>query len=115
MMYRIRFAMADEASYYKKLGEDYADHQTVVHSNGAYTRGDVTTDTVEGFFSILKRGVNGTFHSISKKYLHRYVSEFAYKYNTRKMTDGERVVLAIQKADGKRLLYRDPANPAKGS
>lgn len=100
--------MTDEASYYKKLGKDYADHQTIAHSNGEYSRGDVTTNTVEGFFSILKRGVNGTFHSISKKHLHRYVSEFAYKYNTRKLTDGERVVLAIQKSQGKRLIYSQP-------
>lgn len=78
------------------------------HSNGEYSRGDVTTNTVEGFFSILKRGVNGTFHSISKKHLHRYASEFAYKYNTRKMTDGERTVLAIQKSQGKRLMYKEP-------
>ncbi len=65
----------------------------MVHSNHEYSRGDVTTNSVEGFFSILKRGVNGTFHSIIKKHLHRYVSEFAYKYNTRKLTDGERVAL----------------------
>jgi len=101
--------MTDEASYYKTLGKDYADHQTVVRSNGEYSRGDdVTTNSVEGFFSILKRGVNGTFHSISKKHLHRYVSEFAYKYNTRKLTDGERMVLVIKKSQGKRLRYSEP-------
>jgi len=47
-------------------------------------------------------------HAVSKKHLHRHIGEFEYRYNTRKMTDGERVVLAIQKAEGKRLLYRDP-------
>lgn len=102
--------MTDEASYYRKLGKDYADHQTVVHSAGEYSRGDITTNTVEGFFSILKRGINGTFHSVSKKHLHRYVAEFEYRYNTRKISDGERVVPAIQKAQGKRLLYRQPVN-----
>lgn len=100
--------MTDEAAYYKTPGKSYASHETVNHSFGEYSRGDVTTNTVEGFFSILKRGVNGTFHSISKKHLHRYVSEFAYKYNTRKLTDGERTVLAIQKSQGKRLMYRKP-------
>lgn len=102
--------MTDESACYKTLGKDYASHETVTHSLGEYSRGDVTTNTVEGFFSILKRGVNGTFHSISKKHLHRYVSEFAYKYNTRKMTDGERTVLAIQKSQGKRLMYKKPIN-----
>lgn len=81
--------MTDEASYYKTVGKDFAGgHETVVHSRGEYARGDATTNTVEGFFSILKRGVYGTFHSVSKKHLHRYVSEFQYKYNTRQMNDG---------------------------
>lgn len=69
-------------------------------------RGDAHSNTVERFFSILKRGVIGTYHSISKEHLHRYVGEFEHKYNTRKMTDGERLPLVIQKAEGKRLLYK---------
>ncbi len=104
--------MTDESSVYKTLGKDYeGGHHTVVHSNGEYVRGDVTTNTVEGFFSILKRGMVGTFHAVSKKHLHRYVSEFEYRYNTRHLDDGERTVKAIRKADGKRLLYREPISP----
>lgn len=103
--------MTDEAAYYKTLGKDYkGGHHRVVHSRGEYVRGDVTTNTVEGFFSILKRGINGTFHSVSPKHLHRYVAEFAYKYNTRKLNDCERIAIAIQKSEGKRLLYKQPAN-----
>ena len=101
--------MTDEAAYYKGLKRQHRSHETVVHSRGEYARGDVTTNSVEGFFSILKRGMVGTFHAVSKKHLHRYVGEFEYKYNTRKMTDGERIVLVIQKAQGKRLLYKNPA------
>ena len=101
--------MTDEASVYKTVGKDFAGgHETVVHSLGEYARGDATTNTVEGFFSILKRGIYGTFHSVSKKHLHRYVSEFQYKYNTRKLNDGDRTTMAIRKADGKRLIYKEP-------
>lgn len=106
--------MTDEASVYNGLGREYeGGHHTVVHSRGEYVRGDVTTNTVEGFFSILKRGMMGTFHSVSKKHLHRYVSEFEYRYNTRKLDDGERTVIAIQKAVGKRLMYKEPINFTK--
>lgn len=102
--------MTDEASFYKGLGKEFeGGHHTVVHSRGEYSRGDVTTNAVEGFFSILKRGINGTFHSVSKKHLHRYVGEFAFRYNTRKITDGERVITVIKKAEGKRLMYKAPA------
>ncbi len=101
--------VTDEASYYKTLGKGFeGGHHTVIHSKGEYVRGDITTNTVEGFFSILKRGINGTFHSVSKKHLHRYVSEFQHRYNTKDMTDGERVVATIKKAQGKRLMYKEP-------
>lgn len=101
--------MTDEAPYYKRVGKEYeGGHFTVNHSEKEYVRGDVYTNTVEGFFSILKRGLLGTFHSVSKKHLHRYVAEFEFKYNSRKLDDGARTVLAIRKAQGKRLLYREP-------
>jgi hypothetical protein len=70
-------------------------------------RGDVTTNRIEGFFAGLKRQIGGTHHSVSKKHLHRYVSEVEFKYNTRQMKDGERLDTAIQAANGKRLRYRD--------
>jgi hypothetical protein len=83
-------------------------HDTVNHTRGEYVRGDIHSNTVEGFFSLLKRGIIGTFHAVSKQHLHRYVDEFAFRYNTRKNNDGERVVLAIKSADGKRLMYKQP-------
>ena len=101
--------VTDEAGYYRGLKNEYeGGHDTINHSAGVYAIGDVTTNTVEGFFSILKRGINGVYHSVSKKHLHRYLSEFEYRYNTRTLEDGERTVLAIRKADGKRLLYKQP-------
>jgi hypothetical protein len=67
----------------------------------------VTTNTVEGYFSILKRGVNGVYHHVSKKHLHRYLGEFDFRYNGRRITDGERAEGAIKGAEGKRLMYRN--------
>ena len=84
-------------------------HETVNHTAKEYVRGDVTTNTVEGFFSLIKRGVYGTFHSVSKHHLHRYLAEFEFRYNTRKMDDGERTVAAIKNSEGKRLLYTGPS------
>lgn len=79
----------------------------VKHGIGEYVRGDVHSNTVEGVFSLLKRGVMGTFHSISKKHLPNYLNEFEFRYNTRKVDDGTRVTQAIRAVDGKRLLYRE--------
>ncbi len=105
--------ITDDAPFYKGLHPKFeGGHDRIKHCDGVYAVGDITTNTVEGFFSILKRGMMGTFHAVSKKHLHRYVSEFQYRYNTRKMEDGERTVLAIQKAAGKRLRYREPVKTA---
>jgi transposase-like protein len=99
--------MTDEAPAYKKLGPEFAEHGTTVHSRFEYVRGDIHSNTVEGFFSLLKRGVYGTFHTVSRKHLHRYLCEFEFRYNTRRIDDGERTMLAIQAGDGKRLTYRE--------
>lgn len=69
---------------------------------------DTHSNTAESFFAILKRGVYGTFHAVSKKHLHRYVNEFAFRWDTRYIDDGERTARAIKGADGKRLMYREP-------
>jgi hypothetical protein len=86
-------------------------HYQVNHSESEYGRYEnglcITTNTVEGFFSLLKRGINGTYHHVSKQHLHRYLSEFDFRYNTRKITDGERSCRMIGKVGGKRLKYRD--------
>lgn len=73
-------------------------------------RGDVHSNTIEGFFSIVKRGINGIYHAVSKEHLHRYMAEFEFRYNNRDLEDGERTTAAIQAAEGKRLTYRTPAS-----
>jgi hypothetical protein len=85
-------------------------HDQVNHHDeeyGRYERGIcVSTNTVEGFFSLLKRGINGIYHHVGSQHLHRYLSEFDFRYNTRKITDGERSVRMIRKVGGKRLMYK---------
>jgi transposase-like protein len=101
--------MTDESRIYWGVGAEFrGGHESVNHGRGEYVRGDVTTNTVEGFFSLLKRGIYGTFHSVSDKHLHRYVSEFEFRYNWRKESDGTRTALAIRSAEGKRLTYKQP-------
>lgn len=79
------------------------------HHKGEYALPDGThSNTVESAFSLLKRGIMGTFHNVSRKHLHRYVSEFDFRWNARKVDDGERTALAIKKAEGKRLRYKQP-------
>ena len=83
--------MTDEFSIYTKIGREFeGGHDTICHGAGEYARGDVTTNTIEGVFALLKRGMKGTFHSVTPKHLHRYLSEFEFRYNTRKVDDGAR-------------------------
>ena len=100
--------MTDENTGYIAIGREYADHQTVGHSRREYVRGDVTTNSIESFWAILKRGINGVYHNVSRKHLQRYLDEFEFRYNTRHVDDGERTRLAIQGAVGKRLRYSEP-------
>lgn len=101
--------ITDDNRSYNGIGKEYAGgHKTTNHSRGEYARGDINSNTAESFFAILKRGVYGTFHAVSKKHLHRYVNEFAFRWDTRKVDDGERTLRAIKGADGKRLMYREP-------
>lgn len=89
-------------------------HDRVMHSLGQYVKSgtDIHTNTVEGFFALLKRQLYGTHHAVSKAHLFRYVDEVAFKYNTRGVDDGERTERAIRQANGKRLRYRDPTGQA---
>ena len=99
----------DEAHHYRKPGRRFAAHERVNHSAEEYARGDVTTNTVEGYFSVLKRGVYGTFHHVSEAHLHRYLSEFDFRYSNRVklgVNDTERAERALQGVKGKRLTYR---------
>lgn len=101
--------LTDELHAYKKIGKEFSGgHEFVKHSAGEYARGDIHSNTAESFFATLKRGIYGTFHAVSKKHLHRYVNEFAFRWDTRKIDDGQRLVSAIKGADGKRLLYKEP-------
>jgi hypothetical protein len=99
----------DEAAAYKYLGKEYASHDTVNHSKDEYVRGEVHTNTVEGYYSIFKRGMKGVYQHCAEKHLHRYLSEFDFRYSNRValgVNDGERRTLAIKGAAGKRLTYR---------
>jgi len=97
----------DESGVYAWASKPWpGGHETVNHSAGEYARGAATTNRVEGFFSLLKRGIYGTFHSVSKTHLHRYVDEFAFRYNHRHVDDGERTLAALRGSDGKRLVRR---------
>lgn len=98
--------MTDEGWWYKNLDKHFARHETVNHLAKEYSRGDVTTNTVEGYFSIMKRGLIGTFHHVGTQHLGRYLSEFDFRYNTRKMTDSQRTIAALEGIQGKRLYYR---------
>lgn len=104
--------MTDTLASYAGLEDDFASHETVNHSAGEYSRGDVYTNTAESFFSLLKRGVVGVFHHVSHKHLFRYTSEFDFRWNHRDTTDGERLVAAIRATGGKRLFYRTPKGAA---
>ena len=86
-------------------------HSLVNHTADEYVRYEegfcVTTNTIEGYFSLLKRGINGVYHHVGRKHLHRYLSEFDFRYNNRKVTDGERALQALKGFEGKRLTYKD--------
>lgn len=99
----------DESGVYWKVGEEFASHQTVNHSIEEYIRGDAYTNTVEGYFSIFKRGIYGTYHHVSTGHLKRYLGEFDFRYNYRVglgYTDRERATIALKGIVGKRLTYR---------
>lgn len=100
--------MTDKYTVYNGLAEEFPKHETVDHGIGEYVRGNIHTNTVEGWFALLKRGVTGTFHHVSEQHLDRYVDEFAFRYNRRDMTDAQRAFQAIKKVGGKRLMYKKP-------
>jgi transposase-like protein len=99
----------DELKTYRNIGRLFAGgHGTVLHSAGEYVKGTDYTNTVECFFSLLKRKFYGTHHAVSKKHLHRYIAEAEFHWNTRLCNDGERIWAAITASEGKRLMYRWP-------
>jgi transposase-like protein len=105
----------DDSKIYRSMKPRLRPKGTVKHSDGEYVRGDIHTNTVEGYFAILKRGIMGTYHHMSEKHLHRYLSEFDFRYSNRMklgIDDGERAVRTLKGIEGKRLTYR-PTNTAQ--
>ncbi len=105
--------MTDEAPIYAKTGREFANHDSVNHSANEYARlgGYVHINTAENFYSILKRGITGVYHSVSEAHLHRYLKEFDFRYNNRSklgVEDATRAALALKGIEGKRLTYRQP-------
>lgn len=101
----------DESKLYFNAADTFAAHETVTHYRGEYARGDVTTNSVEGYFSIFKRGMKGTYQHCKEKHLHRYLAEFDHRYNYRVAlgyNDADRTLVAIKGIGGKRLMYRQP-------
>ena len=99
----------DEAMQYDNLYKHFAAHASVNHGADEYVRGDVTTNTAEGYFSIFKRGMKGVYQHCGKQHLHRYAAEFAFRYSNRSangVEDTERAALIVKGAEGKRLTYR---------
>lgn len=104
------FVMTDEGATDKSIGSDFKRHGMVNHSLGEYVRGDIHTNTIEGYFSILKRGIYGVYHHVSQQHLKRYLAEFDFRYNHRitlGIGDSERAERGFRGIVGKRLTYRD--------
>src|SRR5438309_3274776 len=100
--------MSDEFSSYRKIGPEYASHQTVCHATKEYARGDVHVNTAESSHALVKRGIIGIHHNVSDEYLHRYLWHYDFLWNNRKLNDGERTILAAQSSEGKRSTYMRP-------
>ena len=100
--------MTDQNSVYCVIGNGYR-RKSVNHSKREYARGEVHTNTVESSFSLLKRGIIGAFHHVSRQHLHLYLAEFDFRWNHRKTDDAERAEAGIRMVEGKRLFYRQPA------
>jgi hypothetical protein len=104
--------MTDDSPLYVQIGKGFAKHDTVSHTYGEYVRGDAHTNTVEGFFSILKRGLYGTYQHVSEAHLHRYLAEFDHRYSNREslgVDDATRMALTVRAAKGRRLTYETVA------
>ena len=113
---RASYLMTDDLRTYLPIGQQFAGHGTVNHSANEYVRNAegirasfYHVNTAECFFSLCKRAVFGAHPSISEAHLHRYLVEWDFKFNSRKISDGERTAMIAKQADGKRLMYQRPA------
>jgi len=110
-VWRASILHTDESRIYTTLGQEFARHETVEHTAHEYVRGHVHTNTIEGVFSIFKRGMTGIYQHCGEAHLHRYLAEFDFRYNRRTalgFNDEDRAKEAIKGAEGKRLMYRQP-------
>ena len=99
----------DESNLYPVVGEEFAAHESVKHSAKEYVRGDVHTNSAEGFFGLFKRGMTGVYHHCGEQHLQRYLDEFSFRYSNRSklgIEDAERAEIALKQAEGKRLTWR---------
>lgn len=113
-VHKASFINTDDYLAYRNMFWDYERHDTVNHSAKEYARTNADgseshINTAESFFSLLKRGVMGSFHHVSPEHLHRYATEFSFRWNHRKIEDGQRMEAAIEMAEGKRLTYKQVA------
>jgi len=118
-MRRDAIVMTDGFSSYGGVGARFGTHRVINHSTGEYSRKEpglptIHTNTVEGVFSLLKRGITGVYHQVGEHHLHRYLSEFDFRYNARKISDTDRTLLAISQAEGKRLQLRESSASRTG-
>jgi transposase-like protein len=110
--------MSDDSVHANQLGIGFRSHETVRHGIGEYVRGEAHTNTIEGYFSILKRGIVGTYHHVSEQHLKRYLAEFDFRYNERAaldVDDTERALKSLKGVVGKRLMYRQPDSGTAGA
>jgi transposase-like protein len=106
---RESIVMTDEAQWYNWLGGEFFSHDTVMHSAKEYVRDDISTNTVEGYYSVFKRGMKGIYQHCAEKHLHRYLAEFDFRYSNRValgVNDVERADIALKGIVGKRLKYK---------
>jgi transposase-like protein len=107
----------DDSPIYRNIKPWFPHHATVNHTEREYVRREstriISTNTVEGYFSLVKRGINGIYHNVSHEYLERYPWQFGSLYNNRQLNDGERTALAIKSAEGKRMVYRTSESSAE--
>jgi transposase-like protein len=100
----------DTARAYIKAGKKFSAHETVNHTEGEYVRGNVTTNHAEGFFSQLKRSLDGTQHHVSVEHLPRYLAEFDFRASTKRLSDSDRMAMLVDRTGGRRLTYRPVAD-----
>lgn len=104
---------SDESAVYFGVDKEFASHEAVNHHKGEYVRGAAHVNSAESFHALLKRGVHGVYHHWSQHHLHRYLSEFDFRFNLRKVEDGERTLEVLKGFEGKRLTYREPIGKKK--